>query len=399
MDIPYRQLDPSAALRVYADWLLAQRIDSPWPFFRCIQRGVQAAEWYMITYPLRALLLASDVLGDEQYGEAAFAFLDRYCDEQLPNGAFTSNFRRQPTETLSKAAFHEILRTGKVNLADNGSNVLALVHAATRADAARRARYLDAAQRWFDNWVPIWALPDGGYGNGIWNGHKINTPYTCAMSTLVAAQAAYSRVTGDREQIGYAERCMAYQCGQWHEDGRPLFMDCYPQPRTRILEDLSHSFYLLEGMCWTHAVSTDAAARGLLAARMHEWFHAERGLLSQWYGSWFNLQLAGQPPEPDEMPGTRCGLRPGWEQAKSNGIVHAMLYYLNHIDDDPEIRDKAERGLRYLSHPLLARMTGVAAEPEESHGMFAVQAAGFAGLSLAEGIRADCVFALPESGA
>jgi len=39
-------------------------------------------------------------------------------------------------------------------------------------------------------------------------------------------------------------------------------------------------------------------------------------------------------------------------------------------------------------------MSGVASEPEESYGIFAVQAAGFAGLSLAEAIKADSVFNL-----
>ena len=44
--------------------------------------------------------------------------IDRYLEEQLPNGAFTSNYRRHATSELSKQQFHEILRTGKVNLAD-----------------------------------------------------------------------------------------------------------------------------------------------------------------------------------------------------------------------------------------------------------------------------------------
>lgn len=65
---------------------------------------------------------------------------------------------------------------------------------------------------------------------------------------------------------------------------------------------------------------------------------------------------------------------------------------INHIHDDPRLREKVDLGLLYLSHPLKARMSGVCTEPEESYGCFAVQATGFAGLSLAEAIRPDSAF-------
>ena len=58
----------------------------------------------------------------------------------------------------------------------------------------------------------------------------------------------------------------------------------------------------------------------------------------------------------------------------------------------PALREKVELGIRYLSHPLKARMSGVMAEPEESYGAFAVQATGFAGLSLAEAVQPGVVF-------
>ena len=72
--------------------------------------------------------------------------------------------------------------------------------------------------------------------------------------------------------------------------------------------------------------------------------------------------------------------------------MHAFLYYLNNISENPQLREKVELGLKYLSNPLKARMSGVASEPEESYGAFAVQATGFAGLSLAEGITKNARF-------
>ncbi len=75
-------------------------------------------------------------------------------------------------------------------------------------------------------------------------------------------------------------------------------------------------------------------------------------------------------------------------------IIRKILYYLNHIEEDDKLREVTELGLTYLSHPLKSRMSGVASEMEESYGKFALQATGFAGLSLAEGIEKDSVFNL-----
>ena len=385
MKMEYRQLSLEEALKLDADWLVEQFGASP-----------QYHEWYMVFYPVRTLMLAGKLLKQPKYTDVALKTIDVFVGEQLPNGAFTSNYRGQTTAQVSKREFEDILRKGKVNLADNGSNVMGVIQAGMMTTGERRTRYLDAARKWFDHWVPIWALPEGGYGNGIWFGHKLNAPYTCAISTVASALAAFSQVTGEGEYIENAERCISFQCANWLPDGCPIAFDCYPVPRRTELNDYGHSFYLLEGMCWTHHVSKNAEARALIEKRLAEWIFGKKGLLSQWSDSWFNFQFSGYPADWDnsELTMSRLGLRPGWELAKSNGILHAFSYYLNHIHDDPRLREKVEAGLRFLSHPLKARMSGVCSDPEESYGEFAGQATGFAGLSLAEGIAKDSVFNL-----
>jgi hypothetical protein len=390
MEIKYQQLSLEEALKTYAEWLVEQGIGDPKHHFeRC-------GEWYMLFYPLRALMLCDKLFGKREYADLAFKYIDIYLSEQLPNGAFTSNYRRQPTEKLSKKEFQEILCKGKVNLADNGSNVTGVIQAAMMASGERRARYLEAARKWFDLWVPIWALPEGGYGNGIWQGHKLNSPYTCAISNVATAFAAFSQATGEKEYIENAERCISFQCANWLPYGCPIAFDCYPVPRKTELNDYGHSFYLLEGMCWTHHVSENAEVRKLIESRLTEWIFGKKGLLSQWRASWFYFQISGYPPDWDnsEFAMSRLGLRPGWELAKSNGILHAFSYYLNHVNNDSKLREKFELGLRYLSNPLKARMSGVCSDPEESYGEFTGQATGFAVLSLAEGIEKDSVFNL-----
>ena len=396
MDIPYHQLSGEQALEVYANWLLEQQIEEPVQFFRCYEKGQAQFEWYMIFYSVRTLLLAGKILKKQKYIDAALKYVDMYLTEQLPNGAFTSNYRQKPTAQLTKKEFHELLRTGKVNIADVGSNTIAIIQAARFVDEKKSQKYLEAVKRWLDDWVPVWALRDGGYGNGIWEGQKLNSPYTCAMSTVSASLSAFSQVTGESEYIENAEKCMLFQCSNWLPNGLPINLDCYPESNSKELNDYGHSVSLLEGMCWTHYVSKSIEVRSIIEKRMTEWIFGQEGLLSQWDASWFNFQSASYPPGPQGsgLTMSRLGLRPGWEMAKSNGIIYAFLYYLNHVGENSLLREKVELGLKFLSNPLKARMSGVASDPEESYGMFAVQSTGFAGLSIAEGLIKDSVFNL-----
>ncbi len=389
MKIQYEQLSYEDALRTYADWILQQESDQSEGFL------ADHSEWYMIFYPLRTLLLAGQLLKEQKYIDTVLKYVDIFVGEQLPNGGFTSNYRRTTTEQLSKKEFQNILRTGKVNIADVGSNTTGVIQAACFADGPRRERYLASVKHWLDDWVPIWALKEGGYGNGIWNGHKKNSAYTCAMSTLTAALSAFTQVSGETEYIENAERCLDFQFSKWMPDGRPIFLNCYPREFEMTLDDYGHMFYLLEGMCWTHYVSKNAEFKARLEKKMTEWIFGEAGILTQWDHLWFSFARPYTPPYVDgQLDSSRHGIRIGWELAKSNGILHAFSYYLNHIEDNAKLRDVTDSGLSYLSHPLRARMSGVASELSESYGKFALQATGFAGLSLAEGVQKDSVFNL-----
>ena len=396
--IVYEQQSPEDALRMCCEWLTMQQDGKD--FFRIYEVGEHSFEWYMVFYPVRTLLLGGRLLNEPKYIKTALKSVDLYLTEQLPNGGFTSNYRGQSSDTLTNHDIAKILRTGNVNLADNGSNLLAVVQAAAFVDAERRKLYLDAVRKWFDLWVPIWILPNGGLNNGLWGGEVHHGAYTCAIGTVTAALSAFVQATGEYEYMEIAENAIRYQMENWFpdEDGRPVNMDCYIlTPHEPIaLNDFGHSFYLLEGMCWTHRVTKDEALKAAIGQKLRAWLFGKKGLLSQWGDSWFNFMVMAHPwdAEPTDPPTSRqSSIRLGWEMAKSNGIPHAFLYYLNHIEDNPALREKLDKGLTYLTHPLKARMSGVMSDPEESYGAFAVQATGFAGLSLAERICADSAFA------
>ncbi len=384
MKLRYEQLAPREALKEYCDWLLAQmpRFQTP-PY-----------EWYFIFYPIRTLLLGAKLLGDEKYAEAVWPHLDHYIGEQLPNGALSSNYRGKPAAELSQAEIEDLLRNGKLNLADNGSNVHALIQGAVfTSDPERRQRYLAAAKKWLDQWIPIWALANGAYGNGIWEGHKICAPYSMALN-VCSALSAFTLVTGDRHYIANAERFAMFQCDHWHESGVPIRFNVYPLPESgSLIGDFSRIFYLLEGLVWTHFVSSDSTVRDRIAARLTEWIDAD--LLPRWPEGrdWFDMNRGCRLQVLHEgfRDSNDDHLRFYWQSSKCCGVPSFFSYYLEHIADRADLRERVEKGARYLANPLKARMLGVAADDVEPD--FCVQATGFAGLTLAEGAEPGSTFA------
>ena len=391
MNITYEQLSPSDALKLYGNWILEQQVTEPFPFFKTRSA---AYSWYDVFYPLRTLILCGKLFGEKKYIGACIPYMEAFLSEQLPNGGFTAHYRRMPTERLGKKEFEAIMREGHVNLADNGSNVLALMQAMPLLNQDQRQRYLNAARKWFDDWVVIWLLKEG-CGNGIWGGKRYGTSYTMAMSNVSSAYSALGLVTGEYEYIEKAEDLMSFQATQWLPDGRPLnLMYSQGAPAQQSIDDYSRIFYLLEGLSWTHFASKKKDVKAQIADRLRQWIFGENGILTQWNDSFFGFNNPAYLPNPGELPSSRLGIRFTWEMAKANGIIHALFYYLDNIEDHPVLREKVNLGIRYLSHPLKARMSGVASDPDESYGAFAVQSTGFAGLSLAQAVKTNVVFEL-----
>ena len=106
VEIPYRQLTPEKALETYCDWIVSQLPKYKEPPF----------EWYFVFYPMRTLLMGANLLNRPDYAEAVWPYMDRYVEEQLPNGALTSNCRGQRGATMSQQEIEDLLSTGKLNL-------------------------------------------------------------------------------------------------------------------------------------------------------------------------------------------------------------------------------------------------------------------------------------------
>ena len=399
MKIEYgRRYEPAEALDNYCSWIMEQEYVSEerGKFLYC---GPGSFEWYMVFYALRTLSLGGTLLNKPEYTEFAEPYLDTYCGEQLPNGALSSNYRRKRADEMDAAELEHLIRCGKLNLADNGSNCQAVLQAAMLThDPARKAAYLATVKKWLDCWVPIWALPDGSYGNGIWVGHKLNGTYSCAIN-VCSALSCYGIISGEERYVKNAEGFVSFVCDHTLPDGRPIFFDLYPEPHTSILEDYGHIFYMLEGVCWTHFASKDPEFRKKVENFLKKWIFGEYGILKcwperfNWFDSMFYSFYNAFDANGDPM-GHYNGLGHYWKLAKSNAIPHLFSYYLKYIEENAELRDRMEKGVRYLCLPLNAMQNGVMANPREQYGRMAVQATGFAGLSIAEAIRPGFVFEL-----
>ena len=130
----------------------------------------------------------------------------------------------------------------------------------------------------------------------------------------------------------------------------------------------------------------------LIEEKLHLWLFGPCGILRQLppYAPWF---LTISKPVPEGMVSSRNGqVRLMWEYAKCCAIPYLFSYYLRCIEDNAELRADFEKCVRFLAHPLHALTLGVAGDPDTPMGFFAVQATGFAGLSLAESICPGAAF-------
>ena len=400
MKINYgEQNSPETTLDMYCRWILEQRYDAD-NGMKYIYCGRNTLEWYMVFYALRTLSLGGTLLNKPEYLRVAEPYMDLYCGEQLPNGALSSNYRGKPASEMTVQEMEDLLRKGKLNLADNGSNCQALVQAAMLTDSPERKKlYLNTVRNWLDKWVPIWALPDGSYGNGIWMGQKINATYSTAVNAC-SALSAYGIVSGEERYIRNAEGFANFLCDHVLPDGRPIFLNVYPRIRQFIMDDYGHMFYMLEGLCWTHYASKNEEIRTKIEKFLKNWIFGKYGILACWPKNynWFNGNYVSfwnaKDEKGEEMESWGMWAAPGWKNAKSNGIPLIFSYYLNHIEENAELRDRLERGTAYLCRPLDAMVNGIMADPREHYGQYAVQSTGFAGLTIAEAIRPGFVFDL-----
>ena len=165
----------------------------------------------------------------------------------------------------------------------------------------------------------------------------------------------------------------------------------YPPSNDSLIGDFSRIFYMMEAFCWVHYVSSDKEVRSRIEKMMKKWIDAD--IITRWPDNfdWFDMNKAFLRVNWGEYKDSFDDkLRFYWYSSKCCGIPSLLQYYVDNMYDDAEIRKRCKEGALYLSNPLKARMLAVMAEDVVPD--FCLQATGFAGLTVAEGIKNGVTF-------
>lgn len=377
--------DPAKALRRTCDWLVAHRRADGFLGDHWGQKN--AACWYTVSMPVRALLAGYDILGDRRYLAAARDALDKFVAEQLPNGGWLGVFLGKPVARWSKKELANNLRHGRIPMSDIGSVVSALTIGSHYMTPAVQRRYRDAVRRFCDDWASRFQLKSGGFTDGQWHGYE-DRIYSCATAIQAAVFSLAATATGQGAYRKVAERAIRFLLRDWRSDGRMLGRSPHWPVHNRkpfVLDSLlfGDQWYYDEGFITTWHHTPAGAFRDRIQLALHRRVHGSAGLLAALQGrAWWPIQDI-------------------WNNAKSVGIVQTPLF-ASHIGDNSARLDAALEDMRYiLCTPRYAARLGVMPDdterPAAKHYLqtwsgMSMEATGFAGMTLAEMLKPGVLY-------
>lgn len=375
---------PRRALRRMCDWLVA----------RCPADGFIGDVWsdggkytYTLTMPIRALLAGYDLLGDRRYLVTAMRSLHAFVDEQLPNGAWDCVFHGEPVARWSCERLQRLLQDGRLPMSDIGSVVATLAVGSRYASPTDRRRFVAAVRKFCDEWAARFQLASGGFTDGQWHGYE-GRIYSCATAIQAAVHSLAYRVTGVAAYQRSAQRAIEYLLQDWRPDGRMLGRAPHWYVRNGdpfVLEPLhfGDQWYYDEGFITTWHHAREGGFRRRVQQALDNRVHGSSGLLAALDGqTWWPIQDI-------------------WNNAKSIGIVQTLQFARDFGTTTPRLeRALADTG-RVLCTPAYAERLGIRAEdaerPKLLYGLatwsgMANEATGFAGMTLAEGLRPGILY-------
>ncbi len=342
---------------------------------------------YTLTMPIRALLAGYELLGDRKYLVSATHALNAFVDEQLPNGAWDCVFHGQPVAQWDSGKLARLLKEGRLPMSDIGSVVAALAVGSHYVPPATRQRYLRAVRKFCDGWAARFQLKSGGFTDGQWHGYE-GKIYSCATAIQAAVHSLAYRMTGEKAYQRAAQRAIEYLLPDWRPDGRMLGRAPHWYVRNGapfVLEPLhfGDQWYYDEGFITTWFHAPEGAFRRRVHQALENRVHGSAGLLAALDGRvWWPIQDI-------------------WNNAKSIGIVQTLQFAQHFGTSTPRLRSALRDTSRFLCTPTCAARLGVMPEDAERPGLLhgltswsgmANEATGFAGMTLAEGLRPGILY-------
>lgn len=330
--------------------------------------------WYQNAYPVRTLLAGAVLLREPRYRDAAFACLDRFAQEQQPNGGWCSTYFGKPG-----CEFAVVADTLSANLADIGTMSLCLALAAAQATGERQALYLKAITTYADSLVLPNQLDDGAFPNLRYEGRDFRHPYSVATATQAASLSALYAVTKDPRYLYAAERAGEWLANTFYPDGQVgFFAHDQNQQVMAMSTAFGDLFYMVEALTWVAHYSRTPDTRTLILQALDRYVWASQGIAaSATHGYWWQPQSL-------------------WGSAKMGGMLYVLEQYREMGCRDTRLRTWIPRALAWLGDAGLSGRIGVLADPLSMTGDFAMVATGFAGIGLAASIDPMALLPAPR---
>ena len=165
------------------------------------------------SYAVRALAVAYDMTGKNEYLAACQHWCDRVLDYQaqmIPKGAYYLNYGRRPGEDQ-----------GDWWVADSGSVGMGVLATAVRTrEPAVKQKYLDSLRRFARLVIDNYVTEDGGITDGIWSAH--NGPWWCSTATFGSLLYLLAEETGDAEYRRVVERAIQWTIAHDFREATPI---------------------------------------------------------------------------------------------------------------------------------------------------------------------------------
>jgi hypothetical protein len=193
-----------------------------------LKAGPGKDPFFIDSYAVRALCVAYDMTGKQEYLEACQVWSDQmigFQDRMVPRGAYYMNYGRKPG-----------LATNGWYVADSSSIGMGLLATAIRCKGAEKQRYLNSAKAFaalvMDNYVG----PSGGIRNGLWP--KFDGEWWCSSGIFASLAFLLYDETGE-------ERYLKVALGVVDWLNRIELAEAKPYPLTEMGPTLP--MYVLEG--------------------------------------------------------------------------------------------------------------------------------------------------------
>ncbi len=389
-------VDPKDTLHRICEWFLGRQ--EPGGFLGEVSdytANRPIGYWYTASFPLRTLLAGYEILGESKFLNGALRCLDMFVGEQLPNGSWMGHLRRRPTKDLTKDEIETILKKERMPLSDIGSVVSALAVGTALAGPDRGPRYLDALERFCNDWAMKFILPNGTFSDG-YSGYEglyreIDAEtYTCATTIEAAAFSLVSKVTGKPQYQQVADRALQGLLPDWRADGRILGRYSHWCVRNRlpfIMDPLyfGDQYYYDEGFITTARHTRDEKFRRQLHEVIKNRVYGTCGLMATLGDrTWWPMENADI-----------------WNRAKSAGMPQTLLYARACGVTLPRLEKALDHIKKILCLPKYAQFLGIMPEdserPATKYAYFTwsgmqQEATGFAGMTLAEMIKPGVLY-------